>query len=121
MSMIFRRLRQGEASNHWTKVAFLVILGVCLLLAVRTALNDIRKTDPAPRGTPPLSYYETVPDVPLGNLSASQKHDFVLKLNSTRCTCKCGMNVAQCRNVDPSCKKSIEIALSVLKDFSSSE
>ena len=54
--------------------------------------------------TPSIAYNERdLPDIDFTSLSAEQKHDALVEANAGRCTCGCGMALAQCVATDMTC------------------
>lgn len=54
--------------------------------------------------TPSIAYNERdLPDVDFTSLSAEQKHAALVEANAGRCTCGCGMALAQCVATDMTC------------------
>ena len=54
--------------------------------------------------TPRIAYNErALPDVDFTSLNADQKHAALVEANAGRCTCSCGMALAQCVATDMTC------------------
>jgi hypothetical protein len=85
---------------------FSVVLAASLWLGITSTR---RIGAPAPQAT-----YETVPGISFENIPASQRKEVLHRLNSTKCTCKCDLTLAQCRNTDPLCDKSLTLARGLL-------
>ena len=56
------------------------------------------------------AYATEIPGVDLSTLAPRQKADVLRRLNTAKCTCGCGLTVAQCRINDPTCTTSLPIA-----------
>jgi thiol-disulfide isomerase/thioredoxin len=56
-----------------------------------------------------------IPGIDLAVLTPEQKTQALQTLNSDRCTCGCGLTVAQCRVDDPSCTVSLPLAKDIVK------
>jgi len=63
------------------------------------------------------AYATEIPGVSLSKLTAKQKEEALKQLNSEKCTCGCGLTLAQCRINDPSCKVSQPAAQKVVDDI----
>jgi thiol-disulfide isomerase/thioredoxin len=57
-----------------------------------------------------------LPGVDFRGSTESQKKEALKRMNSENCTCGCGMTIAQCRILDPSCPISQQIAEKTVKD-----
>jgi cytochrome c biogenesis protein CcmG/thiol:disulfide interchange protein DsbE len=57
-----------------------------------------------------------LPGVDLSTLTPSQKEAALKQLNTDKCTCGCGLTVAQCRINDPTCTVSPPIAKKIVDD-----
>ncbi len=117
MLNIRRRNRDGSVANQTAWYALLAVLGISLGFAIWTSLRDLGQTKATSSTSPPRSFYETIPDVPLEALPASRREKLLRQLNSTKCVCTCGLTLAQCRNIDRTCKKSLEMANKVVKEI----
>jgi hypothetical protein len=54
--------------------------------------------------TPSIAYTERdLPDIDFASLNAEQKHAALVEANAGRCTCGCGMALAQCVATDMTC------------------
>ncbi len=101
-------------ANRGAWYAMLIFLGIIFVAAIWVSLEDLRE-DKRIQSNPPLrSYYESVRGIPLQTLEASRREKVLRQLNSTKCTCECKLTLAQCRNTDRTCKKSLELGLQVL-------
>lgn len=67
------------------------------------------------------AYYEQLPGVDLASASAALRPAIIEELNRQNCTCGCQMTLAECRNRDPSCKRSVSLCKDVVARFSESE
>ena len=88
----------------------LLFFGVVLVASVWLGVTSTKRIGaPAPQAS-----YETVPGISLESIPASQRKDVLHRLNSTKCTCKCDLTLAQCRNTDRLCDTSLALARGVL-------
>jgi protein-disulfide isomerase len=76
------------------------IAGLCLLGAVLLFAQDWKTTD-------------SLPKVDLTGLTAAQKAKVLKLVRENDCSCHCGMKVAECRMMDPSCSYSKGIAQAI--------
>ena len=76
------------------------IAGLCLLGAVLLFAQDWKTTD-------------SLPKVDLTDLTAAQKAKVLKLVRENDCSCHCGMKVAECRMMDPSCSYSKGIAQAI--------
>jgi len=58
-----------------------------------------------------------IPGLDLEKLSPKQREDLLKRLNTDKCTCGCGLTLAQCRINDPDCKVSLPIARQLVEKF----
>ena len=84
--------------------------------------QEVRCLEPADRGQRAMvkdtgevllanaAYATEIPGVDLSSLTPRQKADVLKRLNTEKCTCGCGLTLAQCRINDPSCTVSLPIA-----------
>lgn len=56
----------------------------------------------------------SLPGISFRGLTAEQKKLALKRMNTERCTCGCGMTVAECRITDPSCSTSRKLAQQVV-------
>lgn len=63
------------------------------------------------------AYATEIPGVSLAGLTAAQKQDALQRLNNEKCTCGCGLTLAQCRINDPGCKISQPAAQKLVDDI----
>jgi thiol-disulfide isomerase/thioredoxin len=63
------------------------------------------------------AYATEIPGVSLAKLTPQQREDALKQLNSEKCTCGCGLTLAQCRINDPTCKISQPAAQKVVDDI----
>ena len=103
-------------ANRGAWYAMLIFLGIIFLGAIWVSLNDLREAKRIQSGPPLRSYYDTVPGIPLQTLEASRREEVLRQLNSTKCTCECKLTLAQCRNTDRTCKKSLDLGLQLLNE-----
>ena len=76
------------------------IAGLCLLGAVLLFAQDWKTTD-------------SLPNVDLTGLTPAQKAKVLKLVRENDCSCHCGMKVAECRMMDPSCSYSKGIAQAI--------
>ena len=57
-----------------------------------------------------------IPGIELAVLTKDQKTAALKRLNDERCTCGCGLTVAQCRINDPNCEVSLPIAKKIVEE-----
>lgn len=114
---IRRRNRERTVADQTAWYAMWTVVGIFVAFAVWTSLRDSGQTKATSSISSPRSFYETIPDVPLESLPASRREKVLRQLNSRKCVCACGLTLAQCRNEDRSCKKSLEMVSKVLKDI----
>jgi thiol-disulfide isomerase/thioredoxin len=62
------------------------------------------------------AYATEIPGVDLKPLSASQREAALTRMNTERCSCGCGLTIAQCRINDPSCDVSLPQAKKIAAD-----
>lgn len=62
-----------------------------------------------------------IPGVDLSRLSPEKRAKALAALNSERCTCGCGLTVAQCRVDDPTCTVSLPLARDILEQIASAK
>lgn len=58
-----------------------------------------------------------IPGIDLGPLSPERKAMALQKLNTSPCTCGCGLTVAQCRVDDPECAVSLPLAKGIVAEI----
>ena len=63
------------------------------------------------------AYATEIPGVSLAGLTPKQREDALKQLNNEKCTCGCGLTLAQCRINDPICKISQPAAQKVVDDI----
>lgn len=61
------------------------------------------------------AFATTIPGIDMTGLPAAEKEALLKTLNTDRCTCGCGLTVAQCRINDPSCEVSLPLAQRLLE------
>jgi protein-disulfide isomerase len=76
------------------------IAGLCLLGAALLFAQDWKTTD-------------SLPNVDLTGLTAAQRAKVLKLVRENDCSCHCGMKVAECRMMDPSCSYSKGIAQAI--------
>lgn len=57
-----------------------------------------------------------IPGVDLSKLTPAQKAEVLKRLNTERCTCGCGLTLAQCRINDPACGVSLPAAQKIVQE-----
>jgi len=55
-----------------------------------------------------------IPGIDLSGLTPKQKQEVLTRLNTDRCTCGCGLTLAQCRINDPTCDVSLPLAQKIV-------
>lgn len=60
-----------------------------------------------------------IPGIDLSSLSSERRAEVLKALNSERCTCGCGLTLAQCRVDDPDCSVSLPLAQDLVKTIAS--
>jgi len=94
----------------------LAVVAMVMLFAIWRGLENSLQPRRAINAEPARTFYETVPGVPIEGLPAARRQHLLAKLNSTTCTCECGLSLARCRNTDQTCKNSLELALKFVND-----
>jgi thiol-disulfide isomerase/thioredoxin len=61
------------------------------------------------------AYATEIPGLSLSTLTPAQREEVLRRLNTEKCTCGCGLTMAQCRINDPSCVVSLPAAQKVVK------
>ena len=56
-----------------------------------------------------------IPGIDLSSLTSERRAEVLKALNSERCTCGCGLTLAQCRVDDPDCSVSLPLAQELVK------
>jgi thiol-disulfide isomerase/thioredoxin len=56
-----------------------------------------------------------IPGIDLSKLTPAQKSEVLKRLNTERCTCGCGLTLAQCRINDPTCPVSLPAAQKIVQ------
>jgi hypothetical protein len=106
-----RRRRRPSALARFFKwtlfigIAALIVYGLSITAGVAWDEEDIRVVD-------------------FSSLSASAKRTALRRANSARCTCGCGMNLAQCVATDMTCPvrdKNIESIRTMVREAGSAE
>ena len=92
----------------------LISLAIVFAAAIFISLKDLREAKRIQSRPPLCSFYDTVPDVPLETLQPSRREKVLRRLNLTKCDCQCALTLAQCRNTDRTCQRSVELALRIL-------
>jgi hypothetical protein len=102
--------RVGFEHSRRVWYASLLFFSVVLVASVWLGVTSTRRIGaPAPQAN-----YEMVPGISLESIPASQRNDALHRLNSTKCTCKCDLTLAQCRNTDRLCDMSLTLARALL-------
>lgn len=60
-----------------------------------------------------------LPGVSFAGLTAAQKQAALKRMNSERCSCGCGLTIAQCRISDESCTTSQKLAANIVREIRS--
>jgi len=63
------------------------------------------------------AYATEIPGLDLAPLTARQREETLHRLNTDKCTCGCGLTLAQCRINDPSCEVSLPTAQRVVAEI----
>lgn len=116
MLKVFRRDQHGCRANQSAWHTMLIFLGIIFVVAIGALLKDFHESKRIRSSQALRSFYDTVPDVPLDTLEASRRENVLRQLNSSRCVCECALTLAQCRNTDRRCQKSLELALQLLNE-----
>ena len=61
--------------------------------------------------------YEKIPSIDLTQFSEKQQAEIMKRANAEGCDCGCKMTVAECRNDDQTCGKSIPLIKAIIKDI----
>jgi thiol-disulfide isomerase/thioredoxin len=85
-----------------------------------TAAQVVRVRDTGQVLLANAAYATEIPGVDLTGLNAAQKELALKRLNTERCTCGCGLTLAQCRISDPTCEVSLPLAQAVAKSVQQS-
>ncbi|HET6373484.1 MAG TPA: thioredoxin domain-containing protein [Candidatus Polarisedimenticolia bacterium] len=80
----------------------------------KPAGTDAKKADAAPAAPAGKFYREGLQGVDFTGLDEATKERALKILNGNRCSCGCGMTVAECRVTDPTCPKSPGIAAAAM-------
>lgn len=62
-------------------------------------------------------FFAAVPGVDTALMPAAQRNQFLTVLNSKQCPCSCNMSLAQCRNQDMKCQRSLGMAKELAAQF----
>jgi thiol-disulfide isomerase/thioredoxin len=76
-----------------------------------------RMDDTSPAQLAPNARATDVPGLSLETLKAEQKTVALERLNDEKCTCGCGLTIAQCRINDPTCTVSLPIAEKIVDEI----
>jgi thiol-disulfide isomerase/thioredoxin len=88
-------------------LSILSIVAVLLAGIVATqAQNEVKPTA-----------YKKIPAIDLSQFSEKQQATIIKRANSEGCDCGCKMTVAECRNDDQTCGKSITLVKAIIKDI----
>ncbi len=61
--------------------------------------------------------YKTIPAIDLSQFTKEQQATILKQANAAKCDCGCKMTVAECRNDDQTCGKSITLVKAIIKDI----
>ena len=61
--------------------------------------------------------YKTIPAIDLSQFTKEQHATILKQANAAKCDCGCKMTVAECRNDDQTCGKSITLVKAIIKDI----
>lgn len=84
------------------------------LAGLPTAATVARDSKLGPRLLNQSEFQSEIPGVDLSGLSPANQVEALKQLNSEKCTCGCGLTVAQCLVDDPSCGTSPSIAAAIM-------
>jgi len=79
------------------------------------------KPSSAPKGAEtvaePAHHYTDLPGLDITLLPEHVHADILARANHEKCSCDCGMTVAQCRNEDPNCRHSLQRVSAIYADL----
>ncbi len=84
------------------------------LAGLPTAATVARDSKLGPRLLNQSEFQSEIPGVDLSGLSPANQVEALKQLNSEKCTCGCGLTVAQCLVDDPSCGTSPSVASAIM-------
>ena len=61
--------------------------------------------------------YKTIPAIDLSQFTKEQQVTILKQANAAKCDCGCKMTVAECRNDDQTCGKSVVLVKAIIKDI----
>ncbi len=61
--------------------------------------------------------YKTIPAIDLSQFTKEQQATILKQANAAKCDCGCKMTVAECRNDDQTCGKSVVLVKAIIKDI----
>jgi len=61
--------------------------------------------------------YKTIPTIDLSQFTKEQQATILKQANAAKCDCGCKMTVAECRNDDQTCGKSVVLVKAIIKDI----
>jgi len=99
--------RVGEISRVMKSLS--ILSTVAILLAGTVAPQAQTETKP--------TAYEKIPSIDLSQFTDEQQATILKRANAAKCDCGCKMTVAECRNDDQTCGKSITLVKVIIKDI----
>ena len=107
MKKLVREGRIGETFWVMKSLSILSITAVFLAgIAVPSAQTEIKSTA-----------YDKIPSVDLSQFTEKQQATIMKRSNAEKCDCGCKMTVAECRNDDQTCGKSVVLVKAIIKDI----
>jgi len=104
---LVREGRIGETFWVMKSLSILSITAVFLAgIAVPSAQTEIKSTA-----------YDKIPSVDLSQFTEKQQATIMKRSNAEKCDCGCSMTVAECRNDDQTCGKSVVLVKAIIKDI----
>ena len=94
---------------------FLVMKSLSILSVIAILLAGIVGSQGQNEVKPTV--YEKIPAIDLSQFSEKQHAAIIKRANSEGCDCSCKMTVAECRNDDQTCGKSITLVKAIIKDI----
>ncbi len=104
-----RLATSGRAVEDFCVMKKLSILSIAAVLLVGIvapqAQTETKPTD-----------YKGIPSIDLSQFTEEQQATILKRANAEGCDCGCKMTVAECRNDDQSCGKSVVLVKAIIKD-----
>ena len=99
--------RVRETFRVMKSLSILSIAGVLMAgIVAPQAQNEVKPTA-----------YEKIPAIDLSQFTEKQQAAIIKRANAEGCDCGCKMTVAQCRNDDQTCGKSVTLVKAIIKDI----